>query len=59
MKSSLESHTTGYDKFRMITNAQLKYLQGLDSTKNQMKCEKFELKLYLKYQDYALVFKNR
>lgn len=37
MKSSLESRTTGYKTFRKLTNAQLKSLYGLDSTKYKMK----------------------
>lgn len=45
IKSSLESHTTGYKTFRKLTNAQLKSLQGLDSTEYQMKCGKFELEI--------------
>lgn len=45
MKSSLKSHTTGYKKFWKLTNAQLKSLQGLDSTEYQMKYEKLELEI--------------
>lgn len=45
LKSSFKSHTTGYKTFCNLTNAQVKSLQGLDSTEYQMKCKKFELEI--------------